>query len=161
MTLSLKSVGSWTVLLLILMQFIPLNRINPLTTSDIDAPDVIKKSLKKACYDCHSNETRWTALAFTAPISWMLSSTVSSGRNVMNFSSWNNKNKAQLNLRKTEISHIITGGTVHQSLYYLWNPQAKLNDRETKIVLDWLNNTIEKQPFPLKNSEKNRLGKTL
>lgn len=161
MTLSLKSVSSWAVLLLILMQFIPLNRINPRISSDIETPNIIKQSLKKACYDCHSNETRWPTFAYIAPISWLLSSKVSAGRNVLNFSRWNNENNAQLHNQKTSISRIFAEGTLHQPLYYLWNRDAQLNERETKIVMDWLKNSFNKQSFPLKNSENNREGKTL
>ena len=135
MSLSLKSIGSWSILLLMLMQFIPLKRINPPAVSDIQTPTVIKSSLKKACYDCHSNETRWTGIAYIAPISWLLSSTVSSGRNVLNYSVWNK----QSSTKKAQIRRVIAQGSMHQRLYYTWNPDMQLTDQETKKLLRWLN----------------------
>ena len=146
MTFTLKSIASWTLLLLILMQFIPLNRINPPVVSDFQTPLVIKSSLKKACYDCHSNETRWTAIAYIAPVSWLLSSTVSSGRNVLNFSRWNNGTNAQTRSQRAAIISILNYGTMHQQLYYRWRSDAQLTDHETKTVLSWLNGSFDKEP---------------
>lgn len=43
---------------------------------------------KRACFDCHSNETRWPWYARIAPMSWVLQRDVEAGRSVMNFSEW-------------------------------------------------------------------------
>ena len=158
MTLSLKSIGSWSVLSLMMMQFIPLNRINPPVVSDVQTPYAIKTSIKKACYDCHSNETRWTGIAYIAPISWLVSSTVSSGRNVVNFSIWNNEKRE---LKQADIIRVIAEGPLHQRFYYICNPEKQLDTRETKIITEWFNKPIHEQAPLLKNSENNRQDKTL
>jgi hypothetical protein len=132
MTFSFKSITSWALLLIILMQFIPLNRINPLAVSDIQAPDLVKKGLLRSCYDCHSNETRWPAFAWIAPASWLASRSVASGRAALNFSAWNNK-------KRSKIRKVISEKPAHQQLYYLWNPDAKLTIKETTATLEWLN----------------------
>ena len=44
--------------------------------------------LKRACYDCHSNETRWPVYSRIWPGSAMIYSDVSKGRATMNFSDW-------------------------------------------------------------------------
>ena len=149
MTLSLKSIGSWSVLSLLMMQFIPLKRINPPVVSDVQAPYSIKNSLKKACYDCHSNETGWTAIAYIAPISWLVSSTVSSGRNVVNFSTWNNEKRE---LKHTEIIRVIGEGPRHQRVYYICNPEKQLDRRETKILTEWFSEQSHEQSPRIKNS---------
>jgi len=161
MTFSLKSMGSWTILLLMFMQFVPLNRINQPAPADFETLDSIKHSLKKACYDCHSNETRWPGIAYIAPVSWFLSSTVSSGRNVLNFSIWNNNNKAERDQQKKKIGRIIAAGSKHQRLYYLWSPEAQLTESERKMLLCWFTNSRGEQPFRIKNSGNNRQDKTL
>ncbi len=115
-----------------LMQFIPLNRTNPPAVSDIQAPDLVKRELKRSCYDCHSYETRWPAFAWTAPASWLVSGTVSSGRTALNFSAWNNQKRAK-------IRKVISERSAHQKLYYLWKPDAQLTATETRALLEWLN----------------------
>ncbi len=131
MTYSFKSTASWTLLVLILMQFMPLKRINPPTVSAIQAPDKVKMALKKGCYDCHSNETRWTTLAWIAPASWLASGIVTSGRTALNFSTWNNNKRAKI--RKT-----LSEGSTHQQLYYFWRPEAQLTATETTTLRQWL-----------------------
>jgi len=138
MSLSLKSIGSWSILLLMLMQFIPLKRINPPAVSDIQTPTVIKSSLKKACYDCHSNETRWDTIAYIAPASWLASTIVASGRNVLNFSEWNIQDIANNRKKTTEIKKVISERSAHQQLYYLWKPENHLNDTERITLQLWL-----------------------
>jgi hypothetical protein len=43
---------------------------------------------KRACFDCHSNETKWPWYAKVAPFSWVMARDVEAGRSVMNFSEW-------------------------------------------------------------------------
>ena len=158
MKLSLKSIGSWSVLSLIIMQFIPLNRVNPPVVSDIQTPYPIKSSLKKACYDCHSNETLWKGIAYIAPISWLLSSTFSTGRNVVNFSIWNNENRE---LTQAEIIKVIAEGPHHRQFYYICNPEKQLDAREKTMIIEWFNKPVHEQSPRIKNSVYNHQDKTL
>jgi len=132
MTFSFKSITSWSLLSLILMQFIPLNRINPPAGADIGAPDLVKNALKRGCYDCHSNETHWSGIAYIAPLSWLVSDIVTSGRKALNFS-------AGYKEKNSEINRIISERPAHQRLYYLWKADAQLTDSETSALLKWLN----------------------
>jgi len=43
---------------------------------------------RRACYDCHSNETTWWWAAKVAPASWLIRHDVDEARVVLNFSSW-------------------------------------------------------------------------
>ncbi len=70
-------------------------------------------------------------MAWIAPASWLASGIVTSGRNVLNFSAWNNN-------KKREIRNVVSGRAVHQGLYYLWKPDARLTVTETNALLKWL-----------------------
>jgi hypothetical protein len=50
---------SWlvTAALFAAIQLVPVERTNPPVERDIPAPPGVKAVLKRACYDCHSNET--------------------------------------------------------------------------------------------------------
>jgi Haem-binding domain len=41
-----------------------------------------------ACYDCHSNQTRWPLYSRVAPMSWLVTRDVQRGRDKLNFSTW-------------------------------------------------------------------------
>ena len=43
----------------------------------------------RACFDCHSNETKWPWYSKVAPMSWAVQLDVENGRDVVNFSEWN------------------------------------------------------------------------
>lgn len=78
--------------LFVLMQIIPYGR-------DHTNPPVIKEPVwdqpstrelaVRACFDCHSNETKWPWYADVAPFSWVVQRHVNTGRSVLNFSEWN------------------------------------------------------------------------
>ena len=142
MNTSFQSKASWTLLVLILMQFVPLNRINSRVTAQHEFNGSLNGSaqqlLKKACYECHSNETQWPRLAYIAPASWVISSTVSSGRTALNFSTWRNYNTQEKKRLRKKIEQVVLEGTAHQPLFYVWKTTAQLTSREKQLMLQWL-----------------------
>jgi hypothetical protein len=59
--------------ILIAIQFVPIGAVgNPPVTRDVPAAPQVKAILRRACYDCHSNETRWPWYSCIAPVSWLI-----------------------------------------------------------------------------------------
>jgi hypothetical protein len=50
---------------------------------------------KLACYDCHSNETRWWWAVKIAPFSWLAQHDIDDAKRRLNFSEWNKPTSAQ------------------------------------------------------------------
>lgn len=77
--------------LVALMQLVPYGRAhsNPPVVAEPawDSPRT-RELAKRACFDCHSNETTWPWYANVAPFSWVLERDVEVGRSVLNFSEW-------------------------------------------------------------------------
>ena len=63
-------------------------RDNPPVWASIDAPHDVERILRRSCYDCHSNETRWPWYSHLAPRSWLVAADVHEARVRMNFSEW-------------------------------------------------------------------------
>ena len=81
----------WIMLLAIVaigIQLYPVARTNPPVTADFSGPAEVKAVLKTACYDCHSNETRWPWYSYVAPLSWLVTHDVEEGRAEFNLSAW-------------------------------------------------------------------------
>jgi hypothetical protein len=76
------------VLLLVVIQFVPVDRSNPPVTSEVPASPEARAVLRRACYDCHSNETVWPWYSKVAPVSWLVARDVHKGREELNFSTW-------------------------------------------------------------------------
>ena len=74
-----------------LMQLVPYGRrhTNPslIVEPAWDSPRTRELAVR-ACFDCHSNETRWPWYADVAPLSWVIQRDVEAARSVMNFSEW-------------------------------------------------------------------------
>jgi len=68
------------------IQFVPVKGIgsNPPGRFKMDAPPEVEAILRRACYDCHSNETKWPLYARVAPGSWLMARDVNKGRSRMN-----------------------------------------------------------------------------
>jgi hypothetical protein len=161
MNVSIKSIASWTVFLLMIMQFVPLNRINPVAVRNIPAPETVGTVLEKACYDCHSNKTAWKRAAYIAPVSWLASHVVSEGRNALNFSDWNSETDWKILARSPVMHDITTQPANHHGYYYLWNPDAKLSPRESALLASWAVVLQKEQQAGIKNSAHSRRDKTL
>jgi hypothetical protein len=73
---------------LVAAQFVPANRTNPPAQGTLVAPPQIESTLSRACYDCHSNVTRWQWYSRVAPLSWLIVRDLSLGRKEINFFKW-------------------------------------------------------------------------
>jgi hypothetical protein len=51
-------------------------------------PPGVLSTLRQACFDCHSNETRWPLYSNVPIASWLIAIDVKNGRGQMNFSQW-------------------------------------------------------------------------
>ena len=54
----------------------------------LNTPKNVEVILKKACYDCHSDNIVYPWYSQIAPLSWIISSHVVTGRKAVNFSRW-------------------------------------------------------------------------
>jgi len=60
---------------------------NPPVTYNIKWDSAQTEQLARAaCFDCHSNETRYPWYSSLAPVSWMVNEDINKGRQKMNFS---------------------------------------------------------------------------
>jgi hypothetical protein len=56
----LRRIVPWLGFILLVVfaaiQFVPVDRSNPPVEQEVPAPDNVRAFLRRACYDCHSNE---------------------------------------------------------------------------------------------------------
>jgi hypothetical protein len=127
------------VVILIGIQFIPVERANPPIISDIGAPEKISNILRTSCYDCHSNETTWPWYSHIAPVSFLVASDVKEGRKHMNFSEWNKYSPKDQSKFLEEIIEEVEEGEMPLTSYTFTHPNAKLDAYRIKMIKDWIN----------------------
>ena len=92
---------------------------------------------RRACFDCHSNETVWPAYANVAPVSWLVQHDVDEGRAMLNVSEWGRPQE-----EAGEAADVIAEGEMPPSMYAPMHRTARLNAGETQQLIQGLARTI-------------------
>ena len=101
-----------------------------------DSPQT-RELAKRACFDCHSNETTWPWYANILPVSVLIGHDVKEGRSVMNFSDW------QAGERELEeVSGVVREGEMPPVYYTMLHPTAKLSEVEKETLIRGLQATM-------------------
>jgi hypothetical protein len=130
---------------LLLAQFIRIPRANPPSKGDLMAPPEIKALLRRACYDCHSNETRWPWYTDIAPVSWVIAREVERGRKQLNFSEWRSYYPATQRRKLLWINRTLHEDTMPPWTYRLLHPGAGLMQQELVELQQWIEAEIANQ----------------
>ena len=120
----------------VLLQLVPYGRdhTNPPVTQDAPWPNGRARELATAaCYDCHSNQTRWPPQSFVAPFSWLLTRDVEQGRDELNFSTWDSDHG-----EADDAAEAVAEGSMPPRRYVLVHPDARLSDAERQVLADAL-----------------------
>jgi hypothetical protein len=119
------------------IQFVPVDRTNAGVETDLGAPPEVDAILRRSCYDCHSNETRWPWYSHVAPVSWLVEEDVRHGREHLNFSTWNRYDTKKRNHLKHEIWEEVEEGKMPLENYLRMHGDAKLGEADLKILRAW------------------------
>lgn len=115
------------------IQLVPYGRdhTNPPVALDAPWPSAESKRVARAaCYDCHSNETRWPWYSNVAPMSWLVYEDVKAGRDVLNFSEFDRRQD-----EVDDIEDVIEDGEMPPSNYTMLHPAAKLTAEEERAIV--------------------------
>jgi hypothetical protein len=130
---SLVAIASVIVLGLVLVaQLVPYgrNHSNPPVVAEPTWNSPTTRGLaERACFDCHSNQTRWPWYSHVAPMSWLVQNHVDEGREVLNFSDWNRGNSEADEAAKT-----VREREMPPRSYLLLHPEARLTDAERDLL---------------------------
>ena len=121
------------VVVLVAIQLVPVARTNPPVTATVPAPPEVERILRRACFDCHSNETVWPPQAYVAPASWLVAHDVKEGREELNFSEWGPEQRKAAK----EIVKEVGKGEMPPSLYVVSHPGAKLGEDDRALLTNW------------------------
>lgn len=131
---------------LVLIQFFrPVKNIAPITTNSnaIDQvyilPENVKGILQKACFDCHSNTTKYPWYANIQPIAWWMDDHVNEGKGELNFSIFGSYTLKKQDHKLEEISEQIVDEMPLLS-YTIAHKEAKLSKVEKEELTLWVNN---------------------
>lgn len=119
------------------------NHTNPPVTQEPrwDSPRT-RALAARACFDCHSNLTKWPWYSNVAPISWLLQRDVDAGRSQFNFSEWNRPQ----DVSSGDLADAIRGGSMPPWFYTIPHPSARLSSTEQQALIQGLTATLNASP---------------
>jgi hypothetical protein len=131
----------------VLIQLAPMSKSNPPITKDVAAPPQVESILRRGCYDCHSNETRWPWYAHLAPVSWLVVRDVDNGRKRLDFSTWDkyDDDPETLITKMRHIDKMSRNGSMPLWYYLAAHSEARLSAADRDVLAQWVSDTIGAQ----------------
>ncbi len=133
----------------VLIQFYPLDRTVkqvPKSYSILEqeeAPEKIADLLTRACYDCHSNETKYPDYAQYAPVSWYIEYHIEEGRKNANFSRWKKYDADQKEAIVQNSMETLEVGSMPLQSYISKHPEANLSQEDRTLLMEWFQSLLD------------------
>ena len=140
------------LVVLVLIQFIRPSRNtgNAATPNDIahavTTPDSTLHLLQTACYDCHSNNTKYPWYANVNPVGIWLQYHVDQGKKELNFSEFATYNAKRRARKLDEIAETVEKHEMPIDSYLWIHDEARLTDSQRKTIIDWAKSAKEHTP---------------
>lgn len=106
-------------------------------TKTVKVSDSVQAVLKKACYDCHSNNTNYPWYSNIQPVGWFLANHVSGGKRHLNFSEFGSYSKRRQLSKLNDIANEIQDDDMPLTSYKLMHKEARLTAYEKSLVIKW------------------------
>jgi hypothetical protein len=123
--------------LFLAIQFVPVDRSNPAIETEVPASAEVRSVLKRACYDCHSNEVVYPWYSYVAPVSWLVAKDVREGREKLNFSAWNRMSAEDRAEGPKESWEKVQEGEMPLWFYLPLHPAANLTAADKALLQAW------------------------
>ena len=129
--------------ILVVIQFFGINKTNPPVNKSEDfialmsPPAEVANTLKAACYDCHSHETKYPWYTSVAPLSWWIGNHIEHGREHLNFSTWNAYDAEEKEHKAHECYEEVEKGKMPLKPYVNMHPEARLTDKQKEALISW------------------------
>jgi cytochrome c551/c552 len=136
----------WLLLAAVLIQFIPFghDHTNPPSLQEPAWNSPATAALfRRACFDCHSNQTVWPWYSHVAPVSWLVQRDVNGGRRHLNLTQWDQPQR-----HAKDVADQVKQGDMPPWFYLPMHPNAKLTDAEKLALMDGAAKTLGPQDHP-------------
>lgn len=154
----LKKLGLAILLVLLVAQFFgpPKNdgdiaSVGPFL-ADTNPPEEVKLILKNACFDCHSNHTRYPWYNTITPVNYWLADHVRHGKGEFNVSKWSEYSDKKKDHKLEELAEEVEEKHMPLSSYTWAHKDAKLSDDQIDAIVEWVKVARIKYAF-LKEAE--------
>ncbi|WP_214072568.1 heme-binding domain-containing protein [Mucilaginibacter sp. dw_454] len=118
--------------------------INSRPVAEIQVPTAVKAIFKRACYDCHSDETNLRWYDQIAPVYWQVAAHVKEGREGLNFSTMEKMMPAERNAKFWEAINQVAAGAMPLKSYAFVHRDAKVSTHDLAILKAYMSSLVPK-----------------
>ena len=117
----------------------PVDGADPSTSLNVrtPVPAPVMSSLRNACFDCHSDETRWPWYADLPVASHLIEGDVTAGRGQLNLSRWTQYNPFDRADLLDKICERASTGKMPPWQYRMLHSEARLTAPDIRALCDW------------------------
>ena len=99
--------------------------------------DEVTVILKTACYDCHTNQTKYPWYANVAPFSYWIDEHIEHGKGHLNFAEWGNYSDKRKDHKLEEVIEMVEEKTMPLPSYTWIHKDAILDEAQTAALINW------------------------
>ena len=139
----IKNIAWLLLVVLIIIQFISIDKTNPPVNPSQDfltisqPPQEMARLIKDACYDCHSNTTKFPWYTNIQPVAWWVKNHIENGRKELNFSTWATYKNSKKIHKLEECAELTEATEMPLLSYILMHPEAKISEEERAAMVKW------------------------
>lgn len=128
---------------LIIIQFFPTtdNISNEVPNTDViqhrQAPSHVTTLVQNACYDCHSNNTKYPWYDKVQPLAWILEKNIENGKRELNFNEFETYSRKKQQEKFEEIIEMVEENEMPLTSYKILHSEGRLTSAERKQITDW------------------------
>jgi hypothetical protein len=162
----LKTTGWILLVALVLIQFFrPAKNLEAaINTNHISSkfsiPEDVNAILEKACYDCHSNNTRYPWYYNIQPVGLWMNNHVVEGKKGLNFSEYTNKRLRYQYHKMEEVIEQVKEGEMPLKSYTWTHKDAILTEAEKTALINWADGIIKnmESKYPIDSLKRKKPG---
>ena len=125
------------VLVLIAIQFVPVDFEGAAAEAPLVAPAEVQAILERSCYDCHAADPNLPWYSSVAPVSFLVAHDIEEGREHLDFSNWGKLDPEKQKHALEEIVEEVEEGEMPLEIYTLMHGDAKLSAEDIAVLRAW------------------------
>jgi hypothetical protein len=106
-------------------------------STQFPVPETVQHVLQHACYDCHSNNTRYPWYANVQPVGWFLNHHITEGKHELNFDAFASYPPRKQYHKFKSMERELQEGDMPLESYLLIHRDAKLSADQTAMLVAW------------------------
>jgi hypothetical protein len=112
--------------------------VMPSNADGLAAPPSVTAILRRSCYDCHSDETRWPWYSRIPPVSLLIEHDVRRGRKELNLSLWGTYYPLTRRHKLQWMGRALRNGSMPPWTYRVIHREARLSPADHAQLEQWI-----------------------